>query len=247
MKGSANLLLLNEKQVNILSMIFNSLLRLFYPELCCACGENLLRGEQTICLSCLTKIPLTDYHTFSNNPVAMLFYGRFKSENATAMCFYDKGSLVQHLMHQLKYKSKPEVGIYFGRRLGKMLSESELYKDVDAIIPIPLHSKKLKIRGYNQSKVIADGFVQGFPLPVVDDVLIRVEFTETQTRKNRWDRYQNVKDMFGIQHPDKIKGKHVLLVDDVITTGATIEACAKHLLTIEGVRVSVAGIASPAR
>jgi len=179
--------------------------------------------------------------------VAKLFYGRINAENATAMCYYEKGSLVQHLMHQLKYKNKPEIGVYFGRKLGKKLSESELYKDIDAVIPIPLHPKKLKIRGYNQSKVIADGFVQAFPVPIIEDVLVRVEFTETQTRKNRWDRYQNVKDMFAVQHPEKIQGKHVLMVDDVITTGATIEACAKHLLAVEGVRVSIAGLASPAR
>ncbi|HPB01380.1 MAG TPA: phosphoribosyltransferase family protein, partial [Bacteroidales bacterium] len=144
-------------------------------------------------------------------------------------------------------KNRPEVGVYFGRRLGKMLTESALYDNIDAVIPIPLHPKKLKIRGYNQSKVIADGFIQGYPTEIVEDVLVRVEFTETQTRKNRWDRYQNVKDMFAVRNPEKIQGKHVLLVDDVITTGATIEACAKHLLAVEGVRVSIAGIASPAK
>lgn len=228
-------------------MILGSLIRLFYPDLCCACGQSLMRGEHVICLSCLMKLPQTDFHTFSDNAVAKLFYGRINAENATAMCYYEKGSLVQHLMHQLKYKNKPEIGVYFGRKLGKKLSESDLYKDVDAVIPIPLHPKKMKIRGYNQSKVIADGFVQAFPVPVIEDVLVRVEFTETQTRKNRWDRYQNVKDMFGVQHPEKIRGKHVLMVDDVITTGATIEACAKHLLAVEGVRVSIAGLASPAR
>ncbi len=228
-------------------MILGSLMRLFYPDLCCACGQSLMRGEHVICLSCLMKLPETDFHTFSDNAVAKLFYGRINAENATAMCYYEKGSLVQHLMHQLKYKNKPEIGVYFGRKLGKKLSESDLYKDVDAVIPIPLHPKKMKIRGYNQSKVIADGFVQAFPVPVIEDVLVRVEFTETQTRKNRWDRYQNVKDMFGVQHPEKIRGKHVLMVDDVITTGATIEACAKHLLAVEGVRVSIAGLASPAR
>jgi len=228
-------------------MILGSLVRLFYPDLCCACGQSLMRGEHVICLSCLMKLPETDFHTFSDNAVAKLFYGRINAVNATAMCFYEKGSLVQHLMHQLKYKSKPEIGVYFGRKLGKKLSESDLYKDVDAVIPIPLHPKKLKIRGYNQSKVIADGFVQAFSVPVIEDVLVRVDFTQTQTRKNRWDRYQNVKDMFAVQYPEKIKGKHVLLVDDVITTGATIEACAKHLLAVEGVRVSIAGIASPAR
>lgn len=228
-------------------MIFDSLLQLFYPHLCCGCGESLMRGEKVICLSCLSKIAKTDFHTYADNPVAQLFFGKLPIENATAMCFYDKGGLIQHMMHQLKYKNRPEVGVYFGRRLGKILSEAALYANIDAVIPIPLHPKKLKIRGYNQSKVIADGFIQGYPTEIIEDVLVRVEFTETQTRKNRWDRYQNVKDMFAVRNSDKIKGKHVLLVDDVITTGATIEACAKHLLAVEGVRVSIAGIASPAK
>ncbi|NLL27174.1 MAG: ComF family protein [Bacteroidales bacterium] len=227
--------------------VFNSLLKLFYPELCSGCGQSLLRGEKTICLSCMLKIARTDYHTFSDNPVAKLFYGKINIKNATTMCFYDKGGLMQHLLHQLKYRNNFNVGLFLGKQLGKCLSEAELYKDIDVIIPIPLHKKKLKKRGYNQSKIIADGFVQAFPLPIYEDVLVRIEFTETQTKKNRWDRYQNVKDMFAINNPEKIEGKHVLLIDDVITTGATIEACAKHLLSVDGVQVSIASIASPAR
>ncbi|PKP03821.1 MAG: ComF family protein [Bacteroidetes bacterium HGW-Bacteroidetes-6] len=228
-------------------MILKSLFRLFYPNLCFACGINLVQSEKTICLSCLTKIPQTDYHTINENPVARLFYGRVDIENATAMCFYDKESSIQHLMHGLKYKNKPEIGIFFGQRLGKLLLESPLYKDIELVLPIPLHPKKERIRGYNQSMVIAQGLIESMPIKIVDDVLVRIEFTETQTRKNRWDRYQNVRNMFGVKHPEKIAGKHLLLVDDVITTGATIEACAQHLLKIEGVRVSIAGIASPAR
>ncbi len=247
MKSSANLLLLNDNSKFIYLMIFNSFINLFYPNLCCGCGNSLVQGEKTICLSCLSKIAITDFHTFHDNPVAQLFYGKLLIENATAMCFYDKGGLIQHFMHQLKYKSKPEVGIYFGRKLGKLLSQSDLYSNIDAVIPIPLHSKKLKIRGYNQSKVIADGFVLGYKTEIIEDVLVRVEFTETQTRKNRWDRYENVKNMFAVKNPEKIKGKHLLLVDDVITTGATIIACAKHLSSIEGVKISIAGIASPAK
>ncbi len=228
-------------------MLLKSLFRLFYPNLCFACGTNLMIGEKTICLLCLTKIPQTDYHTINDNPVARLFYGRVSIENATAMCFYEKESIIQHLMHGLKYKHKPEIGIFFGQRLGKLLSESELYSDIDLVLPIPLHPKKERIRGYNQSLVIAQGLVETMPIKIKENVLVRVEFTETQTRKNRWERYENVRDMFGVKNPEKIAGKHILLVDDVITTGATIEACARHLLKVDGVRVSIAGIASPAR
>lgn len=227
--------------------IFNALLHLFYPDLCYSCGNSLVAGEQLLCLSCQAQVPKTDYHTYSDNPVARLFYGRVEIANATAYCTYDKGGNIQKLMHQLKYKERPEVGVYFGRKLGQVMSTSPLYHDIDVVLPIPLHPKKLRIRGYNQSKVIADGFVEAYPVSILTDVLIRVEHSETQTRKNRWDRYQNVRDMFGVINPEKIAGKHVLLIDDVITTGATIEACVKHLLSVEGVRVSIAGIASPAR
>ena len=123
--------------------VFNSLLKLFYPELCSGCGQSLLRGEKTICLSCMLKIARTDYHTFSDNPVAKLFYGKINIKRTT-MCFYDKGGLMQHLLHQLKYRNNFNVGLFLGKQLGKCLSEAELYKDIDVIIPIPLHKKKLK-------------------------------------------------------------------------------------------------------
>ncbi|PLW94183.1 MAG: hypothetical protein C0592_03670 [Marinilabiliales bacterium] len=227
-------------------MPIKSLLNLFFPDLCAGCGQNLVRGEKCICFSCQMKLAYTDYHKNEENPVSRLFYGRCSIEQATAMCFYERGSTIQNLVHQLKYRSRRDVGLFLGRELGKTLKENPLYENLDFIIPVPLHKKKEKIRGYNQAEVIVEGLFETLNLPVATDVLYRAEFTETQTKKKRWDRYENVKNMFAIRNPEKIKGKHLLLIDDVITTGATIEACAKHLLEVEGVKVSIAGLASSA-
>lgn len=227
-------------------MPIKSFFNLFFPDLCQACGENLMKQEKIICLSCLSKIAYTDFHLHEENPISRLFFGRCNIEQATAMCFYERENRIQNLIHKLKYKGKKEVGLFLGAELAKVLITSQLYKDIDAIVPIPLHKKKEHIRGYNQSMIIALGMLEFMDIPIIADSLIRLEFTETQTKKNRWDRYENVKNMFAVQKEDQIKGKHLLLIDDVITTGATIEACVKHLSNIEGVKISVAGLASSA-
>ena len=199
-----------------------------------------------MCFSCLSKLSYTDYHKNEENPVSRLFYGRCQIEQASAMCYYEKSSTIQDLVHQLKYRSRSDVGVFLGKELAKTLQSSNLYQSIDAIIPVPLHKKKEKIRGYNQALIIALGMSEILQKPIITDSLIRVEFTETQTKKKRWDRYENVKNMFGVQKEELIKGKHILLIDDVITTGATIEACAKHLLNVDDVKVSIAGLASSA-
>ncbi|MBN2727871.1 MAG: ComF family protein [Bacteroidales bacterium] len=227
-------------------MPVKSLFNLFFPDLCAACGQTLVRGEKTICISCINKLSFTDYHKNEDNPVSRVFYGRCTIEQAMAMCLYERDSTIQHLVHLLKYKSRRDVGLLLGNELAKTLLNSPLYNTIDAIIPVPLHRKKERIRGYNQALVIAEGMSETLGKPIIADALVRVEFTETQTKKKRWDRYENVKNMFGVKNEDKIKEKHLLLIDDVITTGATIEACAKHLLNVENVKVSIAGLASSA-
>lgn len=227
-------------------MPIKSLFNLFFPNHCAGCGQNLVRGEKCVCFSCLSKLSYTDYHKNEENPVSRLFYGRCQIEQAMAMCYYEKSSTIQNLVHQLKYRSRRDVGILLGKELAKTIQSSNLYQSIDAIIPVPLHKKKEKIRGYNQAFIIALGMSEILTKPIITDSLIRIEFTETQTKKKRWDRYENVKNMFGVQKEELIKGKHILLIDDVITTGATIEACAKHLLKVKNVKVSIAGLASSA-
>lgn len=217
---------------------------LFYPALCLACNKPLLRKEEIICMHCQATLPLTNFHLEKENPVSQLFWGRVDVQYATALYHYSKGSRIQHLIHQLKYKNQPQIGVYLGKILGRTIFESEFFNDTTALIPIPLHPKKEKIRGYNQSEVIANGVSLATGWPVWKDILVRKEFTDTQTKKNRWDRWQNVKNMFDVKNPERIKGKHLLILDDVITTGATIEACVRWLNECKDVRVSVASLAA---
>jgi ComF family protein len=185
----------------------------------------------------------TDYHLIQENPVAMHFYGRVKIENASSLLDFKKGSLSQTLLHELKYNQRKDIGIALGERFARKVKESSFLDDIEVIVPVPLHRKKLRRRGYNQSTLFAQGLASKSGIPVLEGNLIRVVDTETQTRKQRMDRIDNVSDAFQLKSPEAVQNKHCLLVDDVITTGATIESCAAVLLKEAGVRVSVAAIA----
>jgi ComF family protein len=178
-----------------------------------------------------------------DNPISQTFWGRTQINTAAAYYFFSKAGKVQHLVHQLKYKGKKEVGIYIGELYGKELMNTESFGKTDVIIPVPLHPKKEKKRGFNQSEVFAIGLSSSMKLPIDTTSLIRTFASETQTKKTRFKRWENVKEIFSLQDAEKLKNKHILLVDDVITTGATIEACANLLNTIEGVTINIASIA----
>jgi len=226
--------------------MLKDLLNLLYPLQCLACRKNLHQNETLICLECLLHLPKTNFHNDPNNAVCQLFWGRAEVETATAFLFFTKSGKVQHLIHQLKYSKKPEIGVYLGKVFGKDLLKSPYFQKVDVIIPVPLHPKRRKIRGYNQSEKIADGLSQAMKIPVDTTSFVRRTNTETQTRKNRFSRWENVKEVFSVDNENALKNKHVLLVDDVITTGATIEGCIRKLTAIEGARVSVVSLAFPA-
>jgi ComF family protein len=162
---------------------------------------------------------------------------------ASSFVFFHKGGNVQELLHQLKYQGKREIGNYLGRLYGYELGDTLSFRDVEVIIPVPLHPRKLRKRGYNQSRCFAEGLAEAWNIPVENECLFRKQYSGTQTKRSRYERWENVEDIFGARNVDRIAGKHILLVDDVITTGATIEACAGILLAIEGVRVSVVSIA----
>jgi ComF family protein len=230
-----------------LSTVYESIIYLFYPKICLYCNKPLNRYENIICLDCFTRLEFTNHATWKENPVAKLFYGKVPLTHAMALIKYEKHTLIQKLLHELKYHQHPEIGQWLGRMLGQEILKSPYLKDVEILIPIPLHPKKQKIRGYNQSEMICEGIKEAIPmLKIYTDVIVRKIFTETQTNKKTWERYQNVKEVFALEHEEKIKNKHILIVDDVITTGSTIEACAKLLLPKEGTKVSAASIASPA-
>jgi ComF family protein len=223
--------------------LIQQFIALLYPRQCEACGASLHHREQVLCLDCLYHLPRTNYWNEAGNNVEKLFWGKIRLERVCALFFFNKGSRYRHLLHKLKYAGKKNIGIELGRRLGMELKSAALYQTVDTIIPVPLHPKKQRKRGYNQSTQIAIGIAEATGWELDTQTVFRQQFTETQTRKTRLDRWRNVAEVFAVKDSGAVHGKHVLLVDDVITTGATIEACAQHLLNIEGCRVSVAALA----
>lgn len=235
--------MLTKELHGLICRYWESFYTLFFPATCCVCGGHLSNNEELICVKCLCDLPKTNYHIYKNNPVAKVFYGRVNIQAATSFFHFVKSSKYSGMMYKFKYKGDKEVGILLGRYFGRNIMESPLFSDIDIIVPVPLHRKKLRIRGYNQSECIARGMSCSMKKEVVCENLIRNEFTPTQTRKSRIDRWINVKGKFRVLDPVAIANKHILLVDDVITTGATLEACAEELLKIEGVRVSVATLA----
>ena len=188
-------------------------------------------------------MPLTRFEFFPSNPIEKIFWGRAEIQAASAHLYFTTGSAVQHSLHLLKYKGRKEIGIYFGQRMGATLIQSRRFNDCEIIIPLPLFAAREKKRGYNQATLIAEGISQQLKTPVVRDAIFRMKKTETQTHKSRIQRWKNMESTFEIRDPQKIAGKHVLLVDDVVTTGASLEACARVMLGIPGLRVSIACLA----
>lgn len=220
----------------------DNLINLFYPRVCLSCGEALMEQEETLCISCLLRLPKTGFHMHEENPVSRIFWGRVNIYAATSFLFFSKKGKVQSLIHHLKYKRQKEVGIVLGRLFGYELCKSPLFSDIDFIIPVPLHPKKLRQRGYNQSFMIAMGLKESLGSEVSTS-LKRKTHTSTQTKKSRYQRWENVKDIFEIEEKEKLEGKSVLLVDDVLTTGATLEASASVLSEIPNIKISIATLA----
>jgi len=229
--------------MNTLTQVFDDVLGLFYPQLCITCGERLISQEEYICLKCWFDLPVGRFENERENKVAQLFWGRVQIETATSYFHYRKGSRYQKLIHFIKYKGLKELGLIAGKRFGHTLAESDHFSSIDGIVPVPLHPKKRKKRGFNQSEWIARGIAEGLNKPVLLNNLYRKIFTPTQTRKNRFERWQNVEGIFGVNNPEEFENRHVLLVDDVVTTGSTLEACACELLKIPGTKVSIATLA----
>ena len=221
-----------------LKEIRESLLQIIFPHICSGCGSDLLSVESNLCLRCVDALPETDFEKHENNPVEKIFWGRLPLESASASYYFTKESLVQHLMHQFKYKSNKELGLQLGRMMGYQLLYSERFK-VDAIVPLPLFPGKEKRRGYNQSVLLCEGIAELLKVPVLTDVIIRPEHTETQTKKGRIERWRNMEGKFLLTNREKVAGKHLLLVDDVVTTGATLEACGTELLKVDKVKLSI--------
>lgn len=229
--------------MSYLSDLWDDILSLLFPRLCYGCGNNLLRNENLICTECYILIPRTNYHLEANNPVEQLFWGRCKIEKAAAFSFYNRDSRIRRLIHNLKYKGISDIGFELGKIYGQALAKSGFLEGIDLIVPVPLHPSKIRIRGFNQAEIISDGISDAARIPVDAKTLERAGLSETQTKRSRYERWINVDGIFYNSDSEAIAGKHILLVDDVITTGSTIESCANELLKSEGVRVSVAALA----
>jgi len=229
--------------VSYLYDFWDDFISLLFPRLCYACGDHLMRNEKLICTECFVVIPRTNYHYEEDNPVAQLFWGRCKIERAAAFSYYNKGSRIRKLIHNLKYNGVKEIGYELGRIYGLSLKESGFTNDIDLIIPVPLHPSKKRVRGFNQSEIISSGIADAAGLTVDIKSLVRTMVSATQTKRSRYERWTNVEGIFQVIDPQEITGKHILLVDDVITTGSTIESCTNELLKIEGVKVSIAALA----
>ena len=223
--------------------LFKDFFALFYPKLCLACGQNIPAEEDIICISCHYRLPKTDFHLERENFFTEHFWGRVPIHSGAALYYFTKTSRTQKLIHKLKYEHQPLIGLKLGQLYGHALKASPYFNMVEAIVPVPLHPRKKKIRGYNQSDAFAKGLAQSMNLPWYPNALQRVEMTTTQTKKNRLDRFENVRQAFQVAQIKLLEGKHLLLVDDVLTTGATLEACALQILDVPNTKVSFATIA----
>ncbi len=223
--------------------ILNSLLSLFFPETCCACGNPIVEGETFICLHCLCKLPLTGYHQHLSNPAEERFRGKFEYEKIASFLHFEKGGHAQKIVHQIKYKNNEVFGIWLGQCMAEEIAVSDFFSEIDLIVPIPLHKKKRKKRGYNQAEALASGISQKLGIPCNIENLQKIKANTSQTKKGRYERWLNSLETFMVRDTEIFANKHILLIDDVITTGATIESCVHCIQSNNNTKISVLTLA----
>jgi ComF family protein len=223
--------------------MFKTLVNLFFPKVCYACLNILNDNETTICINCRHDLPITNFHFDGNDTVKKVLYGRANIENGTALFRFEKKGLVQQLIHGLKYKGYENIGFVLGNWLGGELKTLDDYQNIDVVIPVPLHKNKLKKRGFNQVTKFGQQIALALNASYADDVLVKVSNTKSQVTKKRFARWNNNEELFAIKNIESIENKHILLVDDIITTGATLEACITVLNHAKNIKISVATMA----
>lgn len=223
--------------------MFHDFVDFLYPKLCQTCEAVLLRNERVVCTKCIHELPVTNYHLENENAVKKVFYGRVKIENATSLLLFEKKGMVQQLIHNLKYRGHEEIGEFLGAWSGNELSQVPRYREITAVVPVPLHKSRLRERGYNQVTRFGKAVAHALQAPYIENVLVKKKASKSQTIKKRFARWGAIDTTFLIERPEKLENRHVLLVDDLVTTGATLEACALKILTIPGTKVSIATIA----
>lgn len=227
-------------------MFRNPLFHLLYPHNCIGCGSDVIRYENFLCLECINDLPYTHFEMHAGNPVEKIFWGRIPVAAAMSEFYFSKASMVQNFIHELKYKGNKEAAHYFGNLMGKSLLSSNRFH-IDVLVPLPLFEKKEKMRGYNQAEIICNGISEILDNPVIRKNVIRKVPTETQTKKHRTERWENVENTFLVQNANQLEGKNILLVDDVITTGATLEACGAEILKVKNTKLHIASLALATR
>ena len=219
--------------------MFKSIVNLFFPKVCSGCNSFLLTNENVICTICRHDIPLTNHHLNPDNDASKKFYGRIPILHASALFYFHKKGIVQQLIHNLKYKGHEEIGSIIGEWYAEDLSKTDFIQTVDEIIPVPLHTRKLKERGYNQVTTFGRALSSSLKLPYNDCLLNRNKYSKTQSKKNLLGRTEGIETVFDVTYTEQDHDKHFLLIDDVITTGSTLEACSRALLKIPGARISI--------
>ena len=227
----------------LLTRYLENFVRLAFPLHCKSCGEEVYNIQTQLCWKCLEHLPYTGFEKHANNPVSKLFMGRMAVDDACSILYFNKDSLVQGIVHRIKYRGDKALGIYMGELMGRRLLESGRFSHLEALVPLPLNAVKQRKRGYNQSELLAEGIARIMPVAINNMAVIRTKNTETQTRKNRIERWVNVREVFDLKPGHGLEGKHVLLVDDVITTGATMEAMGAVLLGVPGLKLNLASLA----
>lgn len=219
--------------------MLKSLLNLFFPPACCGCNSFLMKNEKVICTLCRHDIPLTNHHLNPENEAFKKFYGRIPLKYVSALLYYHKKGIVQELIYKLKYKGYENIGTVLGNWYASELKEISILKTADMIIPVPLHKRKFRERGYNQVTTFGLALADEFAIPYIDSILFRTIYSKTQSQKNLFGRTEGINVVFDVNYNEEDHGKHYVLIDDVITTGATLEACTRALLKIPGAKVSI--------
>jgi len=219
-----------------------ALINLFYPKACVGCGVSLLREEEFLCVTCELELPINPFLGEENNEIKIVFAGRLPLLSANTFLYFSKNGIAQHLIHALKYEDRQDVGKFLGNRFGQELAKTGILP-IDAVIPVPLHPDKEKLRGYNQCLSIAEGLADALNSVVLDDVVKRNVSNPSQTKLNRAKRWDNVSGIFSLTNPDALANKHILLIDDTLTTGATLESCGSEILEATGAKLSIATLA----
>ena len=223
--------------------IINDIHTILFPRVCFGCNATMVNNERYLCTVCRHKLPLTNFHRVQENPIEKIFYGRVPVKAATSFLFFEKNGIVQELIHQLKYRNQEEIGAFLGDWMGPELNEHPVFNTIDVVIPVPLHKNKFKKRGYNQVTLFAKHLAKHLNATYVNNVLLKTSKTKTQTLKNRLSRWLNTQEVYELSSAVKLENKHILLVDDIITTGATLESCATTVLQAKNCTISIATMA----